>query len=304
MTMSPTGPPAAGARTGAGNGAHIVDRGFQRYEGPRAGVPQAIGSVAWQSMRATLGLGRPARHKIFPVIAIAIAYVPAIVFVGLSVLISDLLDPNEIADYASYYGFITAAILLFAGLVAPEVLVGDRRNGMLALYLSTPLHRGTYLVAKGIAVLATLAMVTLGPPLLLLIGYTFANVGPDGLGDWLVVLLRIFVSAFAVSGALTAISMAASSITDRRAFASIGVILLALATPAVASALVDGAELSANWRLIDVFSMPFELVFRIFGESGSFPELSTLNIMLVNAGWVIGGLAVVALRYSRMVVAR
>jgi ABC-2 type transport system permease protein len=304
MTMSPTGPPAADAQTGAGNGAHIVDRGFQRYEGVRAGVPQAIGSVAWQSMRATLGLGRPARHKIFPVIAIAIAYVPAIVFVGLSVLISDLLDPNEIADYASYYGFITAAILLFAGLVAPEVLVGDRRNGMLALYLSTPLHRGTYLVAKGIAVLATLAMVTLGPPLLLLIGYTFANVGPDGLGDWLVVLLRIFVSAFAVSGALTAISMAASSITDRRAFASIGVILLALATPAVASALVDGAELSANWRLIDVFSMPFELVFRIFGESGSFPELSTLNIMLVNAGWVIGGLAVVALRYSRMVVAR
>ena len=28
-----------------------------------------------------------------------------------------VLDPNEIADYASYYGFITAAILLFAGAV-------------------------------------------------------------------------------------------------------------------------------------------------------------------------------------------
>ena len=71
-------------------------------------------------------------------------------------LVGDILDPNEIADYASYYGFITAAILLFAGLVAPEVLVGDRRNGMLATYLSTPLHRGTYLVAKAAAVLLTL----------------------------------------------------------------------------------------------------------------------------------------------------
>jgi ABC-2 type transport system permease protein len=300
MTMSPTGRPAGGVQ----NDAHIVDRGFQRYEGARAGAPQAVASVAWQSMRSTLGLGRPARHKVFPVIAIAIAYVPAIVFVGLSVLVSDLLDPNEIASYASYYGFITAAILLFAGLVAPEVLVGDRRNGMLALYLSTPLHRGTYLVAKGIAVLATLAMVTLGPPLLLLIGYTFANAGPDGLGEWLLVLLRIFVSAFAISGALTAISMAASSITDRRAFASIGVILLALATPAVASALVEGAELSPNWRLMDVFSMPFELVYRIFGEAGTFPELSTLSVVLVNVAWTIGGLAVVAWRYSRMVVAR
>jgi ABC-2 type transport system permease protein len=288
----------------APGGAHIVERGFQRYEGERAGIGQAIRSVAWQSIRATLGIGRPARHKIFPVIAVAIAYVPAIVFVGLSVLVGDVLDPNEIADYASYYGFITAAILLFAGLVAPEVLVSDRRNGMLAMYLSTPLHRGTYLAAKGIAVVLTLALVTLGPPLLVLIGYTFDNVGPDGFGNWMLVLFRIFVSSFAVSGALTAISMAASSITDRRAFASIGVVLLALASPAVASALVEGADLSPNWRLIDVFSMPFELVYRVFGERGNFPELSTINVVLVNLSWIVGGLAVVAWRYSRLVVAR
>jgi ABC-2 type transport system permease protein len=288
----------------APGGAHIVERGFQRYEGERAGIGQAIRSVTWQSMRATLGIGRPARHKIFPVIAVAIAYVPAIVFVGLSVLVGDILDPNELADYAGYYGFITAAILLFAGLVAPEVLVSDRRNGMLAMYLSTPLHRGTYLAAKAIAVVLTLALVTLGPPLLVLIGYTFDNVGPDGFGNWMLVLFRIFVSSFAVSGALTAISMAASSITDRRAFASIGVVLLALALPAVAGALVDGADLSPNWRLIDVFSMPFELVYRVFGERGNFPELSTLNIVLVNLAWIIGGLAVVAWRYSRLVVSR
>jgi ABC-2 type transport system permease protein len=285
-------------------GAHIVERGFQRYEGERAGIGQAIRSVAWQSMRATLGIGRPARHKIFPVIAVAIAYVPAIVFVGLSVLVGDVLDPNEIADYASYYGFITAAILLFAGLVAPEVLVSDRRNGMLAMYLSTPLHRGTYLAAKAIAVTVTLALVTLGPPLLMLIGYTFDNVGPDGFGNWMIVLLRIFVSSFAVSGALTAISMAASSITDRRAFASIGVVLIALATPAVATALTEGADLSPNWRLIDMFSMPFELVYRVFGERGNFAELSTLNVALVNLVWIVGGLAVVAWRYSRLVIAR
>jgi ABC-2 type transport system permease protein len=285
-------------------GAHIVERGFQRYEGERAGIGQAIRSVAWQSMRATLGIGRPARHKIFPVIAVAIAYVPAIVFVGLSVLVGDVLDPNEIADYASYYGFITAAILLFAGLVAPEVLVSDRRNGMLAMYLSTPLHRGTYLAAKAIAVTLTLALVTLGPPLLMLIGYTFDNVGPDGFGNWMIVLLRIFVSSFAVSGALTAISMAASSITDRRAFASIGVVLIALATPAVATALTEGANLSPNWRLIDMFSMPFELVYRVFGERGNFAELSTLNVALVNLVWIVGGLAVVAWRYSRLVIAR
>ncbi len=289
---------------GRHGGAHIVQRGFQRYEGERKGIGQAIRSVAWQSIRATLGLGRPARHKIFPVLAVAIAYIPAIVFVGLSVLVGDILDPNEIADYAGYYAFITAAILLFAGLVAPEVLVGDRRNGMLAMYLSTPLHRGTYLAAKGLAVVSTLALVTLGPPILVLLGYTFDNVGPDGFGNWMLTLLRIFVSAFAVSAALTAVSMAASSITDRRAFASIGVVLLALASPAVASALVEGAELSSNWRLIDVFSMPFELVYRVFGQPGNFPELSTISVVGVNVAWTVAGLAIVAWRYSRLVVAR
>ena len=300
----PGPPPAAPVGGGNGPGAQIVERGFQRYEGPRAGVPQAIRSVTWQSIRSTLGLGRPARYKIFPVLAVAIAYVPAIAFVGLAVLVGDVLDPTEVADYASYYGFISAAILLFAGLVAPEVLVGDRRNGMLAMYLSTPLRRGTYLVAKAAAVMLTLALVTLGPPLLLLVGYTFENVGPDGPGEWLTTLLRIVVSAFAISGALTAVSMAASSLTDRRAFASIGVVLLALASPAVASALVDGAELSPNWRLIDVFSMPFELVFRIYGEPGNFPELSTVSIIAVNLAWTLGGLAIVVWRYSRLVVAR
>ena len=285
-------------------GAQIAERGFQRYEGARAGVPQAIRSVAWQSIRSTLGLGRPARHKIFPVLAVAIAYIPAIAFVGISVIVGDVLDPNEIADYASYYGFITAAILLFAGLVAPEVLVGDRRNGMLAMYLSTPLSRGTYLAAKALAVLLTLGLVTLGPPLLLLIGYTFENAGPDGPAEWVSVLFRIFVSAFAISGALTSVSMAAASLTDRRAFASIGVVLLALASPAVASALVEGAELSPYWRLIDVFSMPFELVFRIYGEPGNFPELSTSSVVAVNLVWIVGGLAVVMWRYSRLVVAR
>ncbi|NND75041.1 MAG: ABC transporter permease subunit [Ilumatobacter sp.] len=292
----PTAPPP---ERGA---ASIVARGFQRYDGERSGVGGAIRSVAWQSIRATLGIGRAGRNKVFPVISVAISYIPAIVFIGIAVLV-----PSGITDgptYAEYYGFITAAIVLFAALVAPEVLVSDRRNGMLALYLSTPLHRGTYLASKVLAVAATLGLVTLGPPILVLLGYTFDGSGPDGLRNWLVVLARIVLSGVAISAALTSISMAASCLTDRRAFAAIGVVLLVLASPILASALVDGAELSANWRLLDVFSMPFELVFRIFGERGNFPEVSTAAVVAVNAAWTAAGLAVVVWRYSRFVISR
>jgi len=289
-----------------GPDAQIVERGFQRYDGARSGVGGAIRSVSWQSMRATLGLGRPARYKIFPFIAIFISYVPAIVFVGVAVLIpGDILDPNEIADYPGYYGFITLAITLFAALVAPEVLISDRRNGMLAMYLSTPLDRRTYLAAKAIAVSVTLGLVTLGPPILLLLGYTAEGVGPDGLNDWLTVLFRIVLSAIAISAPLAAISMAASSLTDRLAFAAIGVVLLIITMPILAASLVEGAGWSENIWFIDPFSMSLELVFRIFGSDlGAFPDLPTAGVLASCIAWTAGGLAVVAWRYSRLVIAR
>lgn len=286
--------------------AQIVERGFQRYDGPRSGVGGAIRSVTWQSVRAALGLGRLARFKIFPFAAIFIAYVPAIVFVGVAVLIpGDVLDPNEIADYAGYYTFIVLAIILFAAAVGPEILISDRRNGMLAMYLSTPLNRRTYLAAKTVAVLSTMALVTLGPPLLLLLGYTAEGVGPDGVGDWLAVLVRIIVSAFAISAPLVAISMGASSLTDRRAFAAVGVVLLLIMTPILAGLLVDAAEWSTSLWAISPVSMAVTLVFRIFGSDESpLADISTAVVFGSTAGWTIGGMAIVAWRYHRLVIAR
>jgi ABC-2 type transport system permease protein len=268
-------------------------------------VPGAIRSVSWESIKATMGLGRPARTKIFPVVAVVIAYLPAIVFVGIAILVpGDILDPEEVADYPGYYGFIILAIVLFAALVAPEVLVSDRRNGMLAMYLSTPLDRRTYLTAKAVAVVATLSLVTVGPPLILLIGYTVEGAGPDGPDDWILTLCRIVLSGAAISAALAAVSMAASSLTDRRAFAAIGIVLLVLASPILATALVEGADLSPSWRLIDISTMPFELVFRIYDQPGSFPELATWSVMLSNVVWTLGGVAIVWWRYSKLVIAR
>jgi ABC-2 type transport system permease protein len=285
--------------------AQIVERGFQRYDGRRSGVPGAIRSVSWEAIRATLGLGRPARMKFFPVIAVVIAYLPAVVFVGIAVLIpGDILDPQDVADYPGYYGFIILAIVLFSALVAPEVLVSDRRNGMLALYLSTPLNRATYLTAKALAVIVTLGLVTVGPPLLLLIGYTVEDAGPDGFVSWIATLMRIVLSGIAISAALAAVSMAASSLTDRRAFAAIGIVLLVLASPILAAALVDGAGLSPSFRLLDISTMPFELVFRIFDQPGNFPELATWSVVLSNVVWTVGGVAIVWWRYSKLVIAR
>ncbi len=294
-----TSPPPGNAR--------IVERGFQRYDGPRSGVGGAIRSLAWQSMRAALGLGRLARYKIFPFAAVFIAYVPAIVFVGLAVVIPEgILDPNEIASYAGWYFFITLAIILFAAFVGPQMFVTDRRNGMLAMYLSTPLNRRTYLTAKSIAVMMTLGLVTLGPPLLLLLGYTAEGVGPDGVTAWFSVFGRMVLSAIAVSSPLAAISMAGSSLTDRPAFAAIGVALLLILAIPFAGVLVDAADWPISTYVISPVSMAFTLVFRIYGESEDAPlvDVPTAAVLGSCIAWTVGGLAVVAWRYSRLVIAR
>ncbi len=283
--------------------ATIFDRGYRTYDGPRSGVAGAVRSVAWHSMRSVLGIGRPARHKILPVMAVLIAYLPALVFVGIAALLPvDLVANGTLPSYADYTGFIGLVIVLFCGLVAPEVLVADRRNGMLGLYLSTPLRRDTYLAAKILAVMATLMIVTLGPPLLLLIAYTFEGSGPGGVGDWLVLLVRIVASGVVISAVFAVVSLAAASLTDRRAFASVGVILLLLGSGVVMGILTTQAGMSSNLGVFNLLSMPFELVQRIYGQPGDLPDMSVLLVAGANAVWTALGGAVIWLRYRSLAV--
>ena len=285
--------------------ARILDRGYRRYDGPRLGARGAIGSLTRQSALRALGLRRTFWAKVFPLLSAIIAYLPATVFVGITALFPDeLLDPDAvIPGYGEYYSFITAAIVVFVALVGPEVLCPDRRDGMLGLYLASPLTRDTYLLAKALAVVPVLAIVTVGPPLLLLVGRTFADAGPETFGDFLTILARMLVSGLAISAAYTAISLAAASLTDRRAVASAGVILLLLVTSVATTVLV---ELGGSERLLllNLFLLPFELVQRIYGELGAEPTLATSELVAANVAWTLGAGLLVRERYRRLQVTR
>ena len=113
-----------------------------------------------------------------------ISFIPAIVFIGIAAFLPRG-DELGLESSADYYGFITGALFLFAAFVAPEAVCTDRRSGMLGLYLASPLSRDTYLVAKAAAIAAVLGTMTLGPPILMLIAYTLADAGPDGVTGWL-----------------------------------------------------------------------------------------------------------------------
>jgi ABC-2 type transport system permease protein len=249
-----------------------------------------------------LGLGRGGRHKVLPALTLAIAYLPALSNVLYAVLAQDI-GGGELISYGDYMFIIGSALALFAALVAPEALCPDRRSGMLGLYLAGPLDRTRYVAAKWAGVLAVMLLITLGPLMFMLLAFVLAGLGPSA-GETPELLARIFLAGTVTALLYTALSMAVSSFTSRRAAAAVGVILLLLVPAIVVRSAIESADAAKE---LDLLSSPFvasELAYRIFGERGDAVDpVATLSTGLVGVGLgaaiLIGGL-VCWLRYRRL----
>jgi len=307
MSEATTEPPTAGT-------ARILDRGYRPYDGPRTGARGAMRSLVRHSVQRVLGLKRNVWTKVLPFLTIFFAYVPAIVFVGIAVLLKDRFTTegvninDVIPSYGLYYGFIWAAIEVFAAFSAPEVLCTDRRTGMLGLYLASPLRRDTYLLAKAAAVGIVLSIITLGPPLFMLIARAIAGVGPDGFSGFIAVLWRVVVGGLIVAILPLAMTLAIASTTTRRAAASAAFILVSLGTVVVTEALINAGG-SANLFVFNLPYLPLELVARLFGEpagkvwdsSAPVPTAAMVASYLV---FTVAFAVFVRIRYQRIQVTR
>jgi len=303
-------------------GARILDRGYRSYEGERLGVSAAVRSVARHTSYRALGIHRSARTKVFPVLVVTCAYLPTLIYVGVAVIGNRLerdgvpgrvMARQFIPTYAANYGGIVLAILLFAAFVAPEVLCPDRRDGMLGIYLASPLDRGTYLLGKTLAVVALLSLVTLGPPLVLLLGYATQGYGPSGIAGWLGSIGRIVAAGVLVSAVFAAVSLAISSVTSRKGVAAASVLVVVFGSFATVTALIAQGGFSPSLGVFNLFTLPFEGVYRVFAEpsslvpptpNGLIEEMSTTLVYAANAAWVLLCAAIVVLRYRRLEVGR
>jgi ABC-2 type transport system permease protein len=282
--------------------ARILERGYRPYDGERLGLPSIVRSLVRHSAQRVLGLRRPARAKILPVLSAACAYLPAVVFIGIAAIVPESEFRDEfLPTYPEYYGFITSALVVFAVFVAPEALCSDRRNGLLGYYLAAPLTRLSYVTSKVIAVFTLLLLTTLGPPLLLMIAFMLQGIGPDGPLDVLVLLFRVVASGALVAILYTAVSLGVSSLTDRRAFASAGTLLVIIVSGVVTGALVNGASAPRSLLAGNLFVAPFALVFRIYGQSDvDLDQVSTVALVIGVAGWTLLGFGTLWFRYRRM----
>lgn len=286
--------------------AQIFDQGYRTYDGPRTGTKGAVRSLIVHSLRSSLGLGRKARHKIVPVLTIVISYLPAIIFLGIAALI----DSDAAADDANYYGYydgiVSIAVVLMVAFVVPQLLCTDRRTGLLGVYLASPLNRPTYLLGKAIAALVMMLFVTLGPPLLVLIGYTLQSVGPDGFGNWIETVLKIFLASFIMGTFLTSIGLAISATTDRWATAMATIIGILIASGVITSVLTDEADFSSSIRLANFAALPQALIHRIFGDEGfwTYADNPTWTLWVAIVGWSTVSLSFVWARYRTLLVRR
>jgi len=285
--------------------ARILDRGYRRYSGDRRGVGGAVRTLVLHSVQRALGLRRSAWAKVLPFGIVLLAYVPAIVFVGIVSLVPDreLID-FALPTYATYFSYMQLLVVLFVAFVAPEVLCTDRRTGMLGIYLSSPLTRDTYLAAKALATAAVLAFVTVGPPLVMLVAFIIQGEGPDGPDEVALTLLRILGAGLSISVLYTALSMGLSSLTDRKAFATAGLILLFLMSNVVTGVLVGALGADDGVLVLNIFVLPFALVEKIHGESGDFQQVTVTACVLGALAWTLVWAVVCRVRYHRLQVTK
>jgi ABC-2 type transport system permease protein len=290
-------PPASAAK--------IFDQGYRRYEGDRTGVSGAVRTLVFHSVRHALGLGRSARYKIIPLLVVAMAYLPAAVFVGLAALIP-VNTEDFLPTYAEYYGFVAATIYLLAGFVSPELLCSDRRNGLLGVYLASPLNRPLYLLGKAISVFLLLLLVILGPPVLMLVAFSLQSLGPDGFAEWMRVLGRIVVSSLVLGVVYTTVSMAVAATTDRITVATATVLALIPGSGVVSDRMVLDAGLAPEFRLFNLLFLPRALIFRIHGEIGGWPvgQNPTWTLWAACGLWTVLSVVWVVYRYQTLLVRR
>ena len=237
-----------------------------------------------------------------PVVTLAIAFVPALISLAFAAL-ADTVASDDLISYGDYGFFTGSALVLFAALLAPEALCTDRRSGLLGLYLAGPLDRTRYLVAKWAAVFAVMLLITVGPLLFVLVSFLVGGYGPS-IGETPKLLLEILGSGIVIALLYTALSMAVSSFTERRAAAAIATVLVIIVPASVIRPAIDSAGAPDELDLLSFPLVAADLSFRIFGENpedgGPVERLSTGIVTLGFFATVLACLGICWLRYRRL----
>ena len=288
----------------------LFDLGYQHYDGPREGRMRARKAVFIDGFRTTLGLGRGPGAKVLPFLLFGAVMTPAVVMAIITSITNNLVD---VPGHDDYYEVISIVLLIFAAIIAPELLCPDRRNGVISLYLVRPLSITDYLAARWLAFFAITLILVYSGQIVLLVSLVLSAADPlEYLRDNWLDIPRILAAGFLLAAFITTLPLAVSAFTDRRAFAAAFVIGLFVISTAAGGILTGcderhdrdrGAECepitgdAAKWLgLVSISRVPTNINDMIFGveAEGQQSRLTAELPRIVPIGWFVlltGGLA-------------
>ena len=168
-----------------------------------------------------------------PFVLLGVVTIPAIVNVGIGYVTRNehiLRDRIQIITYRDYVG-VSAALLLFVAIVAPDVVCPDRRQHVLPLMFARPLTGLDYVVAKVGAIASIVFAFSFVPQVVLFVGNMM--VSDDALHYFtghLDVLWKVPLAVAVLAVYYAVIGVAIASLTNRRIVAGASMIGLLLVT--------------------------------------------------------------------------
>jgi ABC-2 type transport system permease protein len=239
----------------------IHDIGYRGYQGVRQGRGSIRLALFTHSLRGVYGLGRSGKSKIIPFGVVAVMLLPAVIVAAVAVFQANAgLLSEPLVPYTRYASILSAALTIFVAVTAPQAVSLDMRYATLPLYLSRPLTRGDYVMAKFAALTTGVFILLAGPILVLYIGALLADF-PAGTASVDAGLALVGAVFFAV--VLSGFALVIASLTPRRGFGIAAIITVLTLSYTIVSALQGifgegfGDERLAGW--IGLFS-PITLV--------------------------------------------
>ncbi len=283
----------------------IHDIGFRHYAGPRLGRGYLLRSLYVESLKGAYGLGRSAKSKVLPFLMLAALTLPAVIIA----VVASVTGASELPIAYSHYALnLWPAILVFVAAQSPASVSRDLRFRVMSLYLSRPLTRGDYVLAKVAAMTSAVFLLVAAPLVVLYAGALLAK-----LPWWTQTrgVLPALAGALLLAAVLAVIGLLIASITPQRGFGVAAVFTSILLLTAVSGTLQSltgqrGDHTAAGYLgLFSPFTLVDGVLVRVFGTSPGSPQgppgtLGGLVFGLVTAAVIAGGYGLLQLRYRKV----
>jgi ABC-2 type transport system permease protein len=231
---------------------NIYDLGYRHYDGGRIGRRGTLLTLYLHGLRSAFGLGRRTSSKIFPFALAVIAFIPAMVQLGVGAITSAFDEHVDVITHHGYFEYVQIILVLFCAAVAPELVGRDQRNRVLSLYFSRAVTKLDYTVAKLAALTTAMLALTLGPQVLLFLGNGMAD---DDLAGYLAekwdLVFPILAGSLAISVTIAASGLLIAAHLPRRAYSTAAIVGAYILTVTAANVLMETVDVTvARWGLL------------------------------------------------------